>query len=124
MEISIKNCEFNSNGATDGPAVMRFLFPDGFKIYNIELYGNVFKHSSSQAGKPVVEIVNELGDIDDYLEGALKRSMIMSNNTFEENGSHGTGVVYIERMPNVDILDDNVFSSNTDSIDANTYVVS
>ena len=48
----------------------------------------------------------------------------MLNNTFEENGSHGDGVVYIYGIPNVDILDDNIFSSNTDKIEFNTEVLS
>ena len=48
---------------------------------------------------------------------------MIQNNTFMENGSHGTGVLYIERMPNVNILDDNVFSSNTDKDDLNTKVL-
>ena len=48
----------------------------------------------------------------------------MLNNTFEENGSHSYGVVDIHRMPNVDILDDNVFSSNTDALDFNSKVLS
>ena len=48
----------------------------------------------------------------------------MRSNTFEENGSHGDGVVYIDGMPNVEILDDNVFSSNSDAVDFNTKVLS
>ena len=44
-----------------------------------------------------------------YLDGESKRSMIMLNNTFENNGSHGKGVFYIGYMLNVDILDGNVF---------------
>ena len=43
----------------------------------------------------------------------------MRNNTFEENGSHGFGVVYIYSMPNVSITNDNVFLRNTDAIDLN-----
>ena len=48
----------------------------------------------------------------------------MLNNTFDNNGSHGKGVVHILYMPNVDILDGNVFSSNTDKIEFNTEVLS
>ena len=48
----------------------------------------------------------------------------MSNNTFENNGSHGNGVVYIDGMPNVDILDDNVFLSNSDAVTFNREVLS
>ena len=47
----------------------------------------------------------------------------MLNNSFEDNGSHGTGVVAIEAMPNVEISGDNVFSSNTDSVDFNAAVL-
>ena len=58
-----------------------------------------------------------------YLDGESKRSMIMLNNTFENNGSHGKGVFYIGYMLNVDILDGNVFQSNTDKIEFNTEVL-
>ena len=47
----------------------------------------------------------------------------MRNNTFENNGSHGFGVVYIGRMPNLEILDDNIFSYNSDKVDLKTKVI-
>ena len=49
--------------------------------------------------------------------------MALHDNTFDENGSHGNGVIYIDTIPNVDISDDNVFSSNTDEVDLNTKVI-
>ena len=53
------------------------------------LQGNIFKHNSGHANKPIVEI-SSYNDVDpEYLNGEYKRSMIMLNNTFEENGSHG-----------------------------------
>ena len=48
----------------------------------------------------------------------------MRNNTFEDNGSHSRGVLYIVRMPNVEITDDNIFSNNMDEYDLNTKVIS
>ena len=46
------------------------------------------------------------------------------NNTFEENGSHNQGVLYIYRMTNVNILNDNVFKGNTDELDLKNEVIS
>ena len=48
----------------------------------------------------------------------------MRNNTFEDNGSHGYGVIDIIQMPNVEISENNVFTGNTDQYDFNTIVLS
>ena len=117
MHISIKNSEFENNGSTSGAGVMRILFPDPSDLYSIMLKGNTFKHNSSHSREPIVEILNYNSYITDpQLNGGSfesgdyeKRSIMIQNNTFSENGSHGTGVLYIERMPNVNILDDNIF---------------
>ena len=77
-------------------------------MYSILLEGNIFKHNSSHIERPIVQIYMD-GTDEFYLDGESKRSMIMLNNTFENNGSHGKGVFYIGYMLNVDILDGNVF---------------
>ena len=92
-------------------------------MLNTLLEGNVFTNNSSQSRKPVVDITNFNELTASQLDGESKRSIVMLNNSFEDNGSHGTGVVAIEAMPNVEISGDNVFSSNTDSVDFNAAVL-
>ena len=94
------------------------------------LEGNTFKHNSSQENWAVVEIMN----YNQYITNAqlnggsfsdgdyVKRLVKIYNNTFEDNGAHSTGVLFIEQMPNVEILHDNIFSFNTDEVDFNTAV--
>ena len=123
--INISSCEFYNNGSTSGPGVMLIDYPEGYDLYSIWLEGNVFRHNSSQLSAPIVEIFNENSNITpDQLDGESKRSLTMRNNTFEENGSHGYGVIDIEEMPNVEISENNRFSSNTDSHDFDTKVLS
>ena len=93
-------------------------------LYNIKLESNVFKHNSSHTNRSIIEIVNDVGQFDEkHLDGEEKRSVTLHHNTLEENGSHGNGVLYIATMPNVDISDNNVISSNTDEVDLNTKVI-
>ena len=124
IHITIKNCEFNHNGSPWGRGVIFIWFDEGYDLYSINLEGNVFKHNSSQKYTPVIEIKNEWNDITpSQKDGEQKISVKIQKNTFENNGSHGVGVVFIEGMPNVEILDDNVFSSNTDAVDFKTKVL-
>ena len=62
-------------------------------LYNVSLIGNIFKHNSSHSKRPVVDILNVPDITDAQLEGDHKRSLIIRNNLFEENGSHGPGVL-------------------------------
>ena len=125
MHITIKNCEFNSNGTTSGPAVINIIqtYDNNSDLYSILLQGNIFKHNTSHADHPVIHVFNKIDITPAHLDGEQKRSIIMLNNTFEENGSHGNGVVHIDKMPNVEIEDNNVFLSNTDAVDLNTKVL-
>ena len=90
MHITIKNCEFNSNGSTYGPAVIYIVQPYKIEseIYSILLQGNIFKHNTSHADYPIIQIFSSREITPALLDGEQKRSMIMLNNTFEENGSH------------------------------------
>ena len=121
--ITIKRCAFNHNGSTGGYAVFSMYTDVRHELYSILLEGNTFTRNSSHINRPIVGIY-QTGLNDREIQGETMRSMIMRNNKFEENGSHGDGVVYISGIPNVDILDDNIFSSNTDKIEFNTEVLS
>ena len=58
--ISIKNCEFNDNGSSHGPAVILALFNDD--LVSIFIENNVFKHNSShEKDSAIVKIYNSKG---------------------------------------------------------------
>ena len=47
----------------------------------------------------------------------------IAGNTFDSNGAHVNGVLWLETMANVNITEGNSFVSNTDDVDLNTNVV-